>query len=71
LGLGVKDSGAARHELIGRGVEVSEAYEQRPPGFESIEGRSYFVYADFQDPDGNRWLLQEVTMRLPGREWDD
>src|SRR4051794_25116190 len=71
LVLAVKDIEAARHELIGRGVEVSEAYEQRPPGFESIEGRSYFVYADFQDPDGNRWLLQEVTMRLPGREWDD
>jgi hypothetical protein len=48
-----------------------EVYESRPPGFESIEGRSYFTYASFSDPDGNGWLLQEVTTRIPGREWED
>jgi hypothetical protein len=40
------------------------------PGFESRE-RSYFVYASFSDPDGNGWLLQEISTRLPGREWED
>jgi catechol 2,3-dioxygenase-like lactoylglutathione lyase family enzyme len=67
----VDDVEAARDDLISRGVDVSEVFEQRPPGFESIPGRSYFVYASFSDPDGNAWLLQEVTKRLPGREWDD
>jgi hypothetical protein len=33
------------------------------------EGRSYFSFAEFKDPDGNGWLLQEITMRLPGRDW--
>jgi hypothetical protein len=33
--------------------------------------RSYFAYASFSDPDGNSWLLQEITTRLPGREWDE
>jgi catechol 2,3-dioxygenase-like lactoylglutathione lyase family enzyme len=69
--LAVDDIDAAREELVGRGVEVGEVYEQRPPGFESLEGRSYFAYASFRDPDGNGWLLQEVTTRLPGREWED
>jgi hypothetical protein len=35
------------------------------------ERRSYLSYASFDDPDGNSWLLQEVTTRLPGRQWDD
>ena len=67
----VDDINAARGDLVRRGVDVSEVFEQRPPGFESIEGNSYFVYASFSDPDGNGWLLQEITTRLPGREWDD
>jgi hypothetical protein len=67
--LAVEDIDSARDDLIRRGVDVSEVYEQRPPGFESIEGRSYFAYASFSDPNGNGWLLQEVTTRLPGREW--
>jgi catechol 2,3-dioxygenase-like lactoylglutathione lyase family enzyme len=71
LFLAVEDIEAARDDLVSRGVDVSEVYEQRPPGFESIEGRSYFMYASFSDPDGNGWLLQEVTSRLPGREWED
>jgi hypothetical protein len=33
------------------------------------DGRSYFSFASFEDPDGNSWLLQEITTRLPGREW--
>ena len=71
LFLAVKDINAAREDLISRGVDVGEVYEQRPPGFESIEGSSYFLYAEFSDPDGNNWLLQEITTRLPGREWED
>jgi catechol 2,3-dioxygenase-like lactoylglutathione lyase family enzyme len=67
----VDDIDAARDDLVSRGVDVSEVYEARPPGFESQEGRSYFAYASFSDPDGNGWLLQEVTTRLPGREWED
>jgi catechol 2,3-dioxygenase-like lactoylglutathione lyase family enzyme len=69
--LAVTDIEAARDDLVGRGVDVSEIYEARPPGFESIEGRSYFTYASFSDPDGNGWLLQEISTRLPGREWED
>jgi catechol 2,3-dioxygenase-like lactoylglutathione lyase family enzyme len=69
--LAVEDINAAREDLIGRGVEVGEVYESRPPGFESEEGRSYFAFAEFSDPDGNGWLLQEITTRIPGREWDD
>jgi catechol 2,3-dioxygenase-like lactoylglutathione lyase family enzyme len=71
LMLAVEDINAARDDLISRGVDVGEVYEQpRPPGFDQ-EGRSYFVYASFKDPDGNGWLLQEITTRLPGREWED
>jgi catechol 2,3-dioxygenase-like lactoylglutathione lyase family enzyme len=69
--LAVKDIDGARDDLIGRGVDVGEVYEARPPGVESQGGRSYFAYASFKDPDGNGWLLQEITTRLPGREWED
>ncbi len=72
LYLAVKDIDAARDDLISRGVDVSEVDEQpKPPGFPDLPGRSYFAYASFSDPDGNGWLLQEVTTRLPGREWED
>jgi catechol 2,3-dioxygenase-like lactoylglutathione lyase family enzyme len=72
LYLAVKDIDAARDDLISRGVEVSEVEDQpKPPGFPDLPGRSYFAYASFSDPDGNGWLLQEVTTRLPGRLWDD
>ncbi len=70
LYLVVQDIDAAREDLISRGVEVSEVDESKPPGFDS-PGRSYFAVASFSDPDGNRWVLQEVTTRLPGREWED
>ena len=69
--LAVEDIEAARDELISRGAKVSEVFERRPPGLESHEDRSYFAYASFSDPDGNGWLLQEITTRLPGREWED
>jgi catechol 2,3-dioxygenase-like lactoylglutathione lyase family enzyme len=68
--LAVADIDAAREELISRGVEVTAVEDRRPPGIEA-EGRSYFAYASFRDPDGNGWLLQEITVRLPGREWED
>jgi catechol 2,3-dioxygenase-like lactoylglutathione lyase family enzyme len=65
----VGDIDAVREDLVSRGVEVSEVQEARPPGFDS-PGRSYFARASFNDPDGNRWVLQEITTRLPGREWE-
>jgi catechol 2,3-dioxygenase-like lactoylglutathione lyase family enzyme len=68
--LAVTDIEAARDDLISRGVDVGEVYEARPPGFDQ-PGRSYFAYASFKDPDGNGWLLQEITTRLPGREWEN
>ena len=68
----VDDIDAARDDLISRGVDVSEVAEQRPPGIDAPEGeRSYFARASFSDPDGNGWVLQEITTRLPGREWED
>jgi catechol 2,3-dioxygenase-like lactoylglutathione lyase family enzyme len=69
--LAVNDIDAARDDLVSRGVDVSEVEEQpKPPGFD-LPGRSYFAYASFSDPDGNGWLLQEVTARIPGRVWED
>ena len=66
----VSDIDAAREDLINRGVEVSEVQEMKPSGFDA-PGRSYFARASFSDPDGNAWQLQEITTRLPGREWED
>jgi catechol 2,3-dioxygenase-like lactoylglutathione lyase family enzyme len=71
LMLAVKDIDAAREDLVSRGIDVSAVEEQpKPPGFD-LPGRSYFAYASFSDPDGNGWLLQEVTTRIPGRDWED
>lgn len=70
--LAVSDIGAARADLLSRGVEVSEVFHLaggRVPGPDP-QGRSYQTYASFSDPDGNGWLLQEITARLPGREWE-
>ncbi len=68
----VTDIDSTRADLIDRGVDVSEVREERPPGFDAPEGeRSYFARAQFNDPDGNGWELQQVTTRLPGREWED
>ena len=69
------DIKAARAELIGHGVDVSEVFhfdagsfrdKRRVPGPDP-EGRSYCSLASFSDPDGNSWLLQEIKTRLPGR----
>jgi catechol 2,3-dioxygenase-like lactoylglutathione lyase family enzyme len=73
LELIVSDIEAARAELVGRGVAVSEVFHGSP--FSAAgrmsgpdpERQSYRSYASFDDPDGNGWLLQEVTVRLPGR----
>jgi len=65
----VTDIDAARNDLVSRGVDVSDVVVQRPPGFDD-DGRSYFARASFSDPDGNRWQLQEITTRLPGRTWE-
>jgi len=72
LFLVVSDIEAARAELVSRGVDVSEIFHVAGPGHPPIPGldperRSYFSYATFKDPDGNTWLLQEVTVRFPGR----
>jgi catechol 2,3-dioxygenase-like lactoylglutathione lyase family enzyme len=79
----VSDIEAARDELLGRGVEISEVFHDagdvhagtdEPYLFGQVrvsgldpEHRSYRSFASFSDPDGNGWLLQEVTARLPGR----
>lgn len=81
LVLAVDDVDAARKDLMGRGVNVSEVFHYAGGPFNNTiknprvigrdpEGRSYFSFASFEDPDGNRWLLQEITTRLPGREWE-
>jgi hypothetical protein len=74
----VDDIEAARGELVGRGVDVGKVFhdaggvfhhagtEGRAPG-PAPERSSYGSFASFSDPDGNGWLLQEVTTRLPGR----
>lgn len=69
----VADIEAARAELVGRGVEVSEIFhlegfgpKGRVAGIDPTH-RSYSSQATFTDPDGNGWRLQEVTTRLPGR----
>jgi catechol 2,3-dioxygenase-like lactoylglutathione lyase family enzyme len=70
LYLVVSDIEGARAELIDRGVDVSEAFHRGPEGRRSgpdPERRSYASLATFTDPDGNAWLIQEVTHRLPGR----
>ncbi len=78
--LAVDDIDAARKDLIARGVEVSEAFHYAGGPFNNAvenprvsgrdpQGRSYYSFASFEDPDGNGWLLQEIQARLPGREW--
>ena len=72
LYLVVSDIVAARAELVARGVDVSDVFHRAGPGNPPLSGpdpqrRSYFSYATFNDPDGNSWLLQEVTERFPGR----
>lgn len=81
LVLTVDNIDAARADLVARGVDVSEVFHYTGLPFNHSvdkprvsgrdpEGRTYFTFASFEDPDGNEWLLQEVTTRLPGREWN-
>jgi len=72
-GLTVSDIEAAHDELTGRGIDTSEIWhgppfpvEARQPGTDP-ERTSYGSFCSFSDPDGNTWLVQEVTTRLPGR----
>ena len=79
LYLVVSDIQAARDELAARGAEVSEVFHPGTPGAQfqhdasgritgpAPEHASYSSFATFSDPDGNGWLLQEITTRLPGR----
>ena len=80
LVLAVDDIDAARAELLARGIDVSEVFHYAGGPFNNTvspvrvsgrdpEGRSYFSFVSFDDPDGNSWLVQEITTRLPGREW--
>jgi hypothetical protein len=71
LFLVVEDIEAARADLVERGVGVGEIWHLEPgkgpvPRLDP-QRRSYFSRASFADPDGNRWVLQEITERLPGR----
>ena len=76
----VSDIEAARDALVARGIEVSEVFHAGTPGAQfqpdgvsdrvsgpAPDHASYRSFATFRDPDGNGWLLQEVTTRLPGR----
>ena len=76
----VSDIEAGREELLDRGAKVSEVFHAGAPGAQlrsddvndRVNGpdpdhKSYSSFATFEDPDGNGWLLQEVTDRLPGR----
>ncbi len=79
----VSDIEATRGELLGRGVEISEVFHDAGGVYAGTdepylfgrhrvsgpdpEHRSYRSFASFRDPDGNGWLLQEITTRLPGR----
>jgi catechol 2,3-dioxygenase-like lactoylglutathione lyase family enzyme len=72
-GLIVSDIEAAHGEVVGRGIEASDVWhgppfppEARQPGIDP-ERTSYGSFFSFNDPDGNVWLVQEVTTRLPGR----
>ncbi len=76
--LAVTDVEAARAELVGYGIDVSDVFHDaggvfhhagttdRVPGPDP-QRRSYCSFASFRDPDGNNWMLQELTTRLPGR----
>ncbi|MCW2522222.1 MAG: Glyoxalase/bleomycin resistance protein/dioxygenase [Frankiales bacterium] len=79
LYLVVSDVRAARDRLAGLGVGISEVFHPRSPGAQFAQDAAerdsgpapdratYSSFATFSDPDGNEWLLQEVTQRLPGR----
>jgi catechol 2,3-dioxygenase-like lactoylglutathione lyase family enzyme len=70
----VSDIETAHQDLVGRGIEVSDIWhgppfpvEARQPGPDPARS-SYGSFFSFNDPDGNLWLVQEITQRRPGRE---
>ena len=76
----VSDIEAARAELVARGIEASDVFHEGAPGARfqhqganrrvsgpAPEDASYGSFVSFSDPDGNSWLFQEITTRLPGR----
>jgi catechol 2,3-dioxygenase-like lactoylglutathione lyase family enzyme len=76
--LAVHDVATVRDDLLARGVRVSEVFHDAGGAFHHAgdegrvagpdpQGRSYASWASFQDPDGNRWYVQEVRERRPGR----
>jgi predicted enzyme related to lactoylglutathione lyase len=70
LHLVVEDIEQARKDLVARGVDVGEPFHFGPGGQVTgvdPERRDYGTFAEFKDPDGNGWLLQEVKQRAPGR----
>jgi catechol 2,3-dioxygenase-like lactoylglutathione lyase family enzyme len=80
LVLAVDDVDVARDDLIARGVKVSDVFHFPGGPFNNTgenprvtgrdpQGRSYYSFVSFKDPDGNGWLLQEIQTRLSGREW--
>ena len=80
LHLIVADIEKAHAELVERGIDVGPVFHDADGVFHHANGekevagpdperRSYSSFATFSDPDGNAWVLQEITTRLPGREW--
>jgi hypothetical protein len=75
----VSDVETARKELVARGIGVSDVFHAGTPGAQfqidgsgrisgpAAEHATYSSFATFRDPDGNGWLFQEITTRLPGR----
>jgi catechol 2,3-dioxygenase-like lactoylglutathione lyase family enzyme len=75
----VSDVEAARKDLVARGIDVSDVFHPGTPGAQfqiggsgrisgpAPEHATYNSFATFRDPDGNGWLFQEITTRLPGR----
>src|SRR4029077_13386722 len=76
VGLVVEDIETAHAELVERGIDVSDVWHgppfppEAPPAGGDPERASYGSFCSFSDPDGNLWVVQEVTTRLPGREWE-
>jgi catechol 2,3-dioxygenase-like lactoylglutathione lyase family enzyme len=77
LVLVVADVETAHADLVRRGIDAKDVWhgppfpvEARQPGVDP-ERASYGSFSSFSDPDGNLWLVQEVTKRLPGRVWED
>jgi hypothetical protein len=78
--LAVDDVDTARADLVARGAKVSEPFHYASGPFNNAvenprvigrdpQGQSCYSFASFEDPDGNSWLMQEITTRLPGRQW--